>query len=259
MGTYRTFYRLPATGNYTMLVGAGTLGPFPHLNYRISLNRILPRTNDRIAYGDTITTILTDPSGELWTFDGGNGDIISVVMWSRDAPPILELRGVTGQLLREGMAIEPQYWDRETLIHILPSETTYHTYMLYTTLDLPPESPAGEYILSLHALDPERIEIGQMVSRELTDPTGDFTTFYGVTGDEVCVRWNERIHARAANFVLYAPDYSVYDLVTPMVQSNECYRLPTTGWYLTALYAIDPMPLVQPEPYSFSLYYESVP
>jgi hypothetical protein len=132
---------------------------------------------------------------------------------------------------------------------MLPAETTYSTYMLYTTLDLSPQNLGGEYILSLRSIEPTPIEVGETVTREISDPSGDFTSFQGVAGDVVCIRGLQS--GMATDFVLYSPDYSVVERV------GGCYRLPETGPYITALYSTVPYP--NPGTYSFSLYYESVP
>lgn len=89
-------FRLPVTGEYTIV--ARSLGGNSG-DYTLSLALGAPGETGEIERGQTVEGELALASRDRWTFNGEQGDVISVVMTSTTFDTYLELYGPDGEML----------------------------------------------------------------------------------------------------------------------------------------------------------------
>jgi hypothetical protein len=137
-----------------------------------------------IAYGDVVETNIGDATGDRYTFEGTEGDIVTIRM-EGNFDTFLELYDASETML---ISDDDSAGDLNSLIDsfVLPADG------VYTIVARPLSSMAtGKYTLSLSAFDmsslrqPGPIAIGETVMAELNGITGDIWTFVGSEGDAV--------------------------------------------------------------------------
>ncbi len=73
-------FQLPATGSYTIQISAYS-GEGP---YELTLRRAVVETAGTVTYGETVTGTLTSRLPQIWTFEGQEGDVVTIAV---DADP----------------------------------------------------------------------------------------------------------------------------------------------------------------------------
>lgn len=183
-----------------------------------------------IAYGDVVEATLSDTAGDRYTFEGTEGDIVTIRM-EGNFDTFLELYDASETMLTSD---DDSAGDLNSLIDsfVLPADG------VYTIVARPLSSMAsGEYTLSLSAFDmsslrsPGPIAIGETVMAELNGITGDIWTFVGSEGDAIQIE----MEAKFDNYLeLFDEDNS--QLITDDDSAGSgnariVYTLPADGTY----------------------------
>jgi hypothetical protein len=179
---------LPHDGSYTIVARSfyGESGPYTLSMFRVEITEPGP-----INLGDTVTALLENSDGDVWTFEGTAGDEISLAMLgsirNSTLDPIVKLRDPAGELLLENdddagnLAARIAYYQ-------LPEDGTY-SILAGTTGDVGRGEP---YVLSLQPVLPEgELLYGESVSGEVTSPEGEVWKFDGRKGDVISVRMQD--------------------------------------------------------------------
>jgi hypothetical protein len=183
-----------------------------------------------IAYGDVVETNIGDAAGDRYTFEGVEGDIVTIRM-EGNFDTFLELYDASDTML---ISDDDSAGDLNSLIDsfVLPADG------VYTIVARPLSSMAtGKYTLSLSAFDmsslrsPGPIAIGETVMAELNGITGDIWTFVGNEGDAIQIEMD----AKFDNYLeLFDEDNS--QLITDDDSAGNgnariVYTLPADGTY----------------------------
>jgi hypothetical protein len=137
-----------------------------------------------IAYGDVVEAVLRSGDGDRYTFEGAEGDIVTIRM-EGDFDTYLELYDPNDSMLTSD---DDSGGDLNSLIDsfVLPEDGTYAIVARPLSGD-----GSGTYTLTLSVFDvsslrqPGPIAIGESVMAELNGITGDIWTFVGSEGDAI--------------------------------------------------------------------------
>ena len=223
---------LPVGGQYYVLVGMlDESVPSQEVFYDISLvqGEAPEPGGGPISYGETLEGYVISPLGDEWTFEGEQGDEVTITMRSSAIDSTLSLRGPDGTELRyddDGAG----YPDSMILGFRLPQTGTY------TILARSLGGNLGAYTLSLELGAPGaggEITRGQAVEGDLQGGTRDRWTFQGEVGERVTI-------VMASNFFdtyleLYGPDGQLLtandDAGSTSRSEIADFSLPATGEY----------------------------
>jgi tetratricopeptide (TPR) repeat protein len=158
---------LPQDGDY-IIHAQGAAGPFGR--YRLSLEEVTP---EPIAYGEPVTRSLEENS--LWTFAGHAGQIVRITMdaVSPELDPSLGLLGPDGYQIAWDDNGGGEFNARLDSV-ILPQDGAYIIHTQGAA------GPFGSYRLSLEEVTPERVALGDAVTRDLEEES--LWTFAGHAG-----------------------------------------------------------------------------
>ena len=151
---------------------------------------VLQQTEGFIDYGETVSDRVTDEDGDLWTFDGREGDEIRIEMESNAMDTYLELLDPDGQLVAEN---DDGLSGTDSLIgDFVLSETGEYAIVASGFSD-----DTGTYSLRLERVDTDvqlsvggPIEYGETVRGRVNNRAGDDWTFRGSEGDEIRIEMN---------------------------------------------------------------------
>jgi hypothetical protein len=143
-------YTLPASGMYYIDVlsyGAGASGAYSLTLGQTSAGVIPSSINSAvIGYGSTVDQWLGTWVGDVWTFSGNAGDVVTISMTSADFDTFLDLYGPT--LLRVAMDDDGGGDTNSEISSVVLSATGIYTIVARS---FSPEG-AGSYTLSLHSI-----------------------------------------------------------------------------------------------------------
>lgn len=228
--------RLPESGKY-FIVARGYVGDFGEYVLTIELGSGLNRRTEKgsIEIGESQTDWTDSDWGDLWTFEGEEGMLITINLEGHnDFDTFLELYGPREQLLAEdddsGMDFNAMLRGFE-----LPETGTYFIVARGFQQDV------GEYTLSLmegagFGLEVERGEISldEVVNGEVTSAFGDLWTYAGTSGESISISL-EGIDGFDTLLELYGPDQELLimddDSGADFSAYIDGFTLPTTGEY----------------------------
>jgi hypothetical protein len=173
-------YPIPAAGTYQIQVSAFSGDG----DYSLSLTIVadIPEGGGPIAYGDVFTATLVSGAAHEWTFDGQQGDQVTIAMLdlAGDIDPYLELYGPDDQYLADD---DDGGWSLDSLIDFyeLPEAGTY------TIICSGLGDSTGLYQLSLGLGEYDLLQIGDSVAATLDPGERHSWLFEGTEGDSVTV------------------------------------------------------------------------
>jgi hypothetical protein len=139
-----------------------------------------------IAYGDLVSVMLSDSTGDRWTFAGVAGDVVTIAMNSDDFDAYLELYGPDeAELARDD--------DSGGSLNALITGFTLPATGDYTIVARPFSSGSGVYTLELTQIDPAELasvgtlEPGIVVHSALSTPLGERWNYEGAAGERISV------------------------------------------------------------------------
>ncbi|MFN8371333.1 MAG: pre-peptidase C-terminal domain-containing protein [Anaerolineae bacterium] len=166
-----------------------------------------------IAYGDTVDGTLAAGVTDSWTFEGHEGDLVSIEVESDDFDTVVELVDSDNNIItsddNSGSGSDSQIEDFE-----LPADGSY-TLQVYSA----EEDESGAYAVSLEAQEARvaegdnadiDLEYGDEVEDRLRSNRTDEWTFFGETGDIVTI-------------ALHSEDFDTY-LILYDADGNEIAR-----------------------------------
>lgn len=168
LGTARGAYTLSLSATQSSS-GAGTGGRF---------------SGGEMRYGQTVNEDLNSSVGDRWTFEGTNGDLISITLNSTDFDPFLELIGIDGEVLTSDDDSGNGLNARISRF-ALPSTGTYSIVARGFS-----DTERGAYTLSLTLMDnfvTGEISYNEVMSGNLRDGVGEFWAFEAEEGDTVTI------------------------------------------------------------------------
>ncbi|MFN8372781.1 MAG: PPC domain-containing protein [Anaerolineae bacterium] len=155
----------------------------------------LPDSDGRIEYGQTVSGRVTDDQGDLWSFRGNTGDIITIDMTGDFDTYLVLYDSDNRELTRDDDSGEDN--NARIAYYVLPYDGTYNILARGWA------GRTGSYELTLNSNDfiptdvpptstpaPERagtIEYGQTVSSRVTTEGGESWTFRANDGDIVTI------------------------------------------------------------------------
>ncbi len=194
---------LPTSGQYYILVGLLDES-IPNLTVFFDLGLVQAEAPEPgggpIAYGETLDGYVINQLGDEWTFDGDQGDEVTITMRSSAIDSTLTLRGPDGADLRyddDGAG----YPDSMILAFRLPQAGTY------TIISRSLAGNPGAYTLSLELGAPGgggEISRGQPIEADLQGGTRDRWTFQGEVGERITIVMTSNLFDTYLE--LYGPD-----------------------------------------------------
>ena len=221
-------YPLPATGTYEIQVTA--FGGDGDYSLSLSLSADIPPGGGPIGYGGVVTGTLVSGAEHEWTFDGQQGDQVTIGMLdvAGDLDPYLELYGPDDQYLADD---DDGGWNHDSLIefHELPEAGTY------TVICSGIGDSAGRYELTLGLSQYDLLSVGDTVTGTLEPRDRHSWLFDGSDGDVVSISLVAPDDNFDAYVELFGPDGAELaaddDGGTDRNSLIDQFELPATGTY----------------------------